>query len=96
MARFSLLSGRMETHTKPMGRLPGTPGDAWKSPWFWRILILAVLVMFGGVVLAGSRPQEGGVLMAVGFCGVVLAAAIGAMASLRSRRSSDERLREAP
>ena len=96
VARFSLLSRRMETHTKPMGPLPGTPGDVWKSPWFWRILILALLVVSGGVFLLGSRPQEGGVLMTVGFCGVALAAAIGAMASLRSRRRSDERLREAP
>lgn len=84
------------THVKPMGPLPGAPGDFRKSPWFWRILGLAVVVMIIGGIMATARPQEGGVLMSVGFCGLVLAAVIAGMASLRSRRRSDERLREAP
>jgi hypothetical protein len=84
------------THKKPMGPLPGTPGNAWKSPWFWIILVISLAVVFGGVFMGGSRPQEGGVLMSLGFSGVALAVAIFAMASLRSRRRHDERLREAP
>jgi hypothetical protein len=86
----------METATKPMGPLPGKPGDFRKSPWFWRIFALAMAVTIGGGILAMLRPQEGGVLMSVGFSGLALAAAIAGMASLRSRRRHDERLREAP
>lgn len=87
----------METmHKKPMGPLPGSPGNAWRSPWFWRILVLAIAVTVFGILLAGWRPQVAGVLMSLGFSGVVLALAIFAMASLRSRRRTDERLREAP
>jgi hypothetical protein len=86
----------METRTKPMGPLPGAPGNAWKSPWFWTIAVVSLLVMFGGIFVGGSRPQEGGVLMSVGLSGLVLAGVIAAMASLRSRRRDDEKLREAP
>lgn len=86
----------METTTKPMGPLPGVPGDFRKSPWFWRILALVAAIMVGGGVLASIRPEQAGVLMMLGFCGLVLAAVIAGMASLRSRRRSDERLREAP
>jgi Flp pilus assembly protein TadB len=84
------------THRKPMGPLPGTPGNAWRSPWFWRVLIAAIVVTFFGTLLSGWRPQVAAVLMSLGFSGVVLALAIFAMASLRSRRPPDERLREAP
>lgn len=79
-----------------MGPLPGKPGDFRKSPWFWRILVLSIIVMIAGAVLASMRPQEGGVLVSVGFSGLALAAVIAGMASLRSRRHPDERLREAP
>ena len=84
------------THKKPMGPLPGRPGNPWRSPWFWTILVIAAAITFGGFVLAGSQPQQGAVLVSLGFSGVVLALVIFAMASLRSRRRSDERLREAP
>jgi len=79
-----------------MGPLPGVPGDFRKSPWFWRILALSIAVMVIGGIVATMRPAEGGVLMSVAFCGLALSAVIAGMASLRSRRRSDERLREAP
>jgi hypothetical protein len=79
-----------------MGPLPGEPGDFRKSPWFWRILGLSIAVMVLGGILATMRPQEGGVLMSVAFCGLALSAVIAGMASLRSRRRDDEKLREAP
>lgn len=79
-----------------MGPLPGVPGDFRKSPWFWRILGLSLLVMLIGGITATMRPAEGGVLMSVAFGGLVLSAVIAGMASLRSRRRSDERLRSAP
>jgi len=79
-----------------MGPLPGKPGDFRKSPWFWRIVALAVAFMLAGGVAAFFAPQHGGVLVSVGFAGCALAAAIAAMASLRSRRRDDEQLREAP
>lgn len=79
-----------------MGALPGRPGDFRKSPWFWRILGLSVIVMVIGGIVATMRPQEGGVLMSVAFCGLALSAVIAGMASLRSRHRRDERLREAP
>lgn len=79
-----------------MGPLPGEPGDFRKSPWFWRILALSIAVMVLGGIVATMRPAEGGVLMSLAFCGLALSAVIAGMASLRSRRRSDERLREAP
>jgi hypothetical protein len=85
----------MATVKKPMGRLPGLPGDWRSSPAFWAILSLALLMTLIGGAVAVYRPQHGGVL-SVGFAGLVLAAVIAGMASLRSRRRPDERLREAP
>ncbi|HEY8516071.1 MAG TPA: hypothetical protein VIS07_11205 [Candidatus Binatia bacterium] len=80
-----------------MGRLPGVPGDWRSSPAFWSILCLSLLVMLVGAAVAGfSSPQHGGVLVSVGVAGLALTAAIAGMASLRSRRDPDERLREAP
>lgn len=97
MARFWQSVAAMEsTREKPMGPLPGQPGDFRKSPWFWRILVLSIVVMIGGALLAAMKPQEGGVLMSVAFCGLALAAVIAGMATLRSRRREDEKLREAP
>ncbi len=97
MACFSLSRAVMETtRPKPMGPMPGKPGDFRKSPWFWRILGLSMIVMIVGAVVAATRPQEGGVLVSVAFCGLALSAVIAGMASLRSRRHPDERLREAP
>jgi hypothetical protein len=84
------------TRPKPMGPLPGRPGDFRKSPWFWRILGLSLAVMLIGGITATMRPQEGGVLMSVAFCGLLLSAVIAGMASLRSRRRSDETLRSEP
>jgi hypothetical protein len=86
----------MATMEKPMGPLPGKPGDFRKSPWFWRIVVLAVAFMVAGGLAAVYAPQHGGVLISVGFAGFALAAAIAAMTSLRSRRRDDEQLREAP
>jgi len=86
----------METQTKPMGPLPGTPGDFSKSPWFWRIVALGIAIVVGGGLMASIRPEHAGVLMVLGFLFFALAAVIAGMASLRSRRRSDERLREAP
>ncbi|MEW6269560.1 MAG: hypothetical protein AB1689_09725 [Thermodesulfobacteriota bacterium] len=79
-----------------MGRLPGLPGDWRSSPAFWAFLSLSLLVMLVGAALAFFRPQYGGVLVSVGFAGLALTAVIAGMASLRSRRRPDERLREAP
>jgi hypothetical protein len=71
------------THKKPMGPLPGRKGNAWRSAWFWRILVFAVVITCSGAFLADTRPQEGAVLVSLGFSGVVLALVIFLMASLR-------------
>jgi len=86
----------MATVEKPMGPLPGKPGDWRKSPWFWRVLTLSLVLCAAGVMAAFAAPQYGGVLLSVGVSGLALAAAIGAMAQLRSRRDPHEELREAP
>lgn len=79
-----------------MGPLPGVPGDFRKSPWFWRILGLSLFVLLVGGITTTMRPAQGGVLMTVAFCGLALSAVIAGMASLRSRRRDDERLRSEP
>jgi hypothetical protein len=55
------------TRKKPMGRLPGTPGNAWRSAWFWRILVLSVAITCGGAFLADTRPQQAAVLVSLGL-----------------------------
>lgn len=65
-----------------------------RSPAFWMILVAAIVVAGLGVTAASSEPQAGGVLMAFGFCGVVLAAIIAGMVAIRTGRPKDEKLRE--
>ncbi len=86
----------MATVEKPMGPLPGRPGDWRKSPSFWGILSVSLLAIVVGAVVAIWAPQHGGVVASVGVAGIALAVAVAAMASLRSRRRDDEQLREAP
>lgn len=97
VARFSQPCSLMEsTRTKPMGPLPGRPGDFRKSPWFWRIFFAALALLAGGVFLGMTYGQAGSVLAGVAVFLLGVALAFAAMTSLRSREREDEKLREAP
>lgn len=86
----------MATTKKPMGTLPGRPGDFRKSPWFWRVLFAALAVLVLGVFLGMSHGQAGSVLVGLAIFLGATALAFAAMTSLRSRESDDEKLRESP
>lgn len=87
----------MESTTKkPMGPLPGRPGDFRKSPWFWRVLGAAFVVLAGAVFLGMRNGQAGSVLAGVAILFLGMALAFAAMTSLRSREGKDEKLRESP
>jgi Flp pilus assembly protein TadB len=87
----------METTTKkPMGPLPGRPGDFRKSPWFWRVFTAAIVVLALGVGLGMYHGQAGSVIVGVAIFLIGLTLAFGAMTSLRSREGRDEQLRESP
>jgi hypothetical protein len=75
---------------------PGNRPDFTKSFWFRTILVLSVLVLASAGLVLAWQPQAAGVVASIGMCGLALTAVIAAMASLRSRRSPDEQLRESP
>jgi hypothetical protein len=86
----------MATTEKPMGPLPGRPGDFRKSPWFWRVLFAALAVLVIGVFLGMTYGQAGSVLVGLAIFLGATALAFAAMTSLRSREGEDEKLRESP
>lgn len=86
----------MATTEKPMGPLPGRPGDFRKSPWFWRVLFAALAVLAMGVFLGMVHGQAGSVLVGLAIFLGATALAFAAMTSLRSREREDEKLRESP
>ena len=79
-----------------MGLLPGRAGDFTRSPWFWRVLGAAFVVLLGGVFLGMRNGAAGGVLAGLAIFLLGLALAFAAMTSLRSRSGEDEQLRESP
>jgi hypothetical protein len=86
----------MATRQKPMGPMPGRPGDFRRSPWFWRVLFAALAVLVIGVFLGMTHGQAGSVLVGLAIFLGATALAFAVMTSLRSREREDEKLRESP